>query len=90
MVAQQQTVKKNDTISDPMQLLTEDVIPLKDVPKELPSRIDVSTAWRWAMRGVGGIKLETVKIGGKKMASRQAVVLAWLYFTLRPRQCSRL
>jgi len=64
---------KSPATSSPLDLLTEDLIRLNEVPKVLPRRVDVSTAWRWAMRGVGGIKLETVKIGGKKMTSRQAV-----------------
>ena len=73
---QESKVSTKPNFSDtknPLDLLTEDLIRLNEVPKVLPSRVDVSTAWRWAMRGVGGIKLETVKIGGKKMTSRQAV-----------------
>ena len=59
--------------TNPLDLLAEDVIPLNEVPEEIPGRVDVSTVWRWAQRGVGGIKLETVKIGGKKLTSRQAL-----------------
>ncbi|MCR9211960.1 MAG: DUF1580 domain-containing protein [bacterium] len=33
----------------------------------------MSTAWRWANRGVKGVKLETVSIGGKRLTSVQAV-----------------
>ncbi|TWU27923.1 DUF1580 domain-containing protein [Novipirellula artificiosorum] len=73
MVANPSTPNRNDSEPDPLRLLTEDVIPLKDVPAELPNRVDVSSVWRWAMRGVGGIRLETVKVGGKKLTSRQAV-----------------
>jgi hypothetical protein len=75
MVASTNNLNNNNVNAknDPLNLLAEDVIPLRDVPNELPRRIDVSTVWRWAERGVGGIKLETVKIGGKKMTSRQAV-----------------
>lgn len=74
MVASTNNINNNvNAKNDPLNLLAEDVIPLRDVPNELPRRIDVSTVWRWAERGVGGIKLETVKIGGKKMTSRQAV-----------------
>ncbi len=58
--------------TNPLNLLTEDMIRLNEVPAELPERVNVSTVWRWATRGVGGIKLETVKIGGKKLTSRQA------------------
>lgn len=58
---------------NPLNLLTEDIIQLREVPAELPRRVDISTVWRWAERGVGGVKLETVRIGGKKMTSRQAL-----------------
>ncbi len=57
----------------PLRLLAEDVIRLSEVSAELPGRVDVSTVWRWAQRGVRGVKLETVTIGGKRMTSRQAV-----------------
>ncbi|MGD0138691.1 MAG: DUF1580 domain-containing protein [Tepidisphaeraceae bacterium] len=47
------------------------LIRLHDVPDVswLPSRrggakLHVSTAWRWAMRGVRGHKLRTVRVGG--------------------------
>ncbi len=58
---------------NPLDLLTEDMIRLSQVPAELPERVNITTVWRWAMRGVGGVKLETVKIGGKKHTSRQAL-----------------
>lgn len=35
--------------------------------------LDVSTIFRWAQRGVRGVKLETVTIGGAKCTSREAV-----------------
>jgi hypothetical protein len=59
--------------ANPLDLLAEDVIRLNEVPHEIPGRVDVSTVWRWAQRGVGGVKLETVKVGGKKLTSRQAL-----------------
>lgn len=58
---------------NPLNLLAEDVIGLNDVPKELPERVSISTVWRWAERGIKGIRLETVRIGRKKMTSRQAI-----------------
>jgi hypothetical protein len=30
------------------------------------------TAWRWALKGVGGVRLESIKIGGVRFTSRQA------------------
>ena len=57
----------------PRDLLDEDIIRLSHVPNELPGEITASTVWRWATRGVGGIRLETVKVGGRKLTSRQAI-----------------
>jgi len=71
MVAKE--IRPSQTETNPLHLLAEDVIRLNEVPDELPGRVDVSTVWRWAQRGVGGVKLETVKIGGKKLTSRQAL-----------------
>jgi len=72
-----QLVAKNNpgrlTESNPLTLLAEDLLRLSEVPRELPGRTDVSTVWRWAQRGISGVKLETVKIGGKKLTSRQAI-----------------
>jgi len=71
MVARTSRPRSNET--SPLDLLTEDMIGLSKVPGELPGRINTSTVWRWTQRGVGGVKLETVNIGGKKMTSRQAL-----------------
>ncbi|MCC9602884.1 DUF1580 domain-containing protein [Stieleria sp. JC731] len=61
-----------------LNLLTEDVISLTEARNFLPEvrgqkRPHVSTVWRWSLRGVGGVKLETVKIGSRIVTSKQAV-----------------
>ncbi len=33
----------------------------------------VATLWRWALKGVQGIRLETVKIGGRRFTSIEAL-----------------
>ena len=33
----------------------------------------VATVWRWASNGVSGIRLESIKIGGTRHTSREAV-----------------
>lgn len=33
-----------------------------------------STLWRWALGGVRGVKLETVRIGGRTFTSREALL----------------
>ena len=71
-------MKKADVASSVVsQLMTEDVIPLDDARKELQEltgvRMCKATIWRWAMRGCGGTKLETFRVGRALMTSRQAV-----------------
>jgi len=58
----------------------EDLIRLGDVPKLkcLPpgkdgKRIHLSTVYRWALGGTGGVKLETLKVGGSFCTSVEAL-----------------
>ncbi len=58
-------------------ILTEDVLTLSEAKKELASitglRPDKATMTRWIHRGVGGIKLEAVRLGVQLLTSRQAL-----------------
>ncbi len=54
-------------------LSTEDVMPLKEAAPITPGRPHVATLFRWASRGVGGVKLEVVRVGGKTCTSREAL-----------------
>lgn len=54
-----------------MTLLTEDLVSLTQVAQELD--VHVSAPYRWLHRGVRGVRLESVRIGGKLLTSRQAV-----------------
>ncbi|WP_246112971.1 DUF1580 domain-containing protein [Allorhodopirellula solitaria] len=56
-----------------MHLLTEDLLGMSEVPPLLQKRVNVSTVWRWANRGIKGNKLETIKLGGKTLTSQQAL-----------------
>lgn len=58
---------------DPMKLLTEDVLTIREVAKELPGRPNLCTIWRWTNRGVAGVRLEIVRVGERIFTSRQAV-----------------
>lgn len=40
----------------------------------LPFRTHPSTLIRWSKRGVGGVKLETVRVGGRRLVSRRALM----------------
>lgn len=57
---------------------TENLVPLRDVPRCLPprpngKRLHISAVYRWTLRGVRGVRLETVKIGGTTYTSREAI-----------------
>lgn len=43
------------------------------VSKIVPGRPHASTIWRWHRRGVKGVRLETVLIGGRRYTSREAL-----------------
>lgn len=56
----------------------EQMIPLQEAPKHLPrraggKRIHVSACYRWITRGVRGVVLESVKIGGGIFTSIEAI-----------------
>jgi len=55
-----------------------EMLPLSQVAKLLPAPlhgVHASTAIRWALRGVGNprVKIATVKIGGRRYVTREAV-----------------
>ncbi|MCK6484476.1 MAG: DUF1580 domain-containing protein [Phycisphaerae bacterium] len=57
---------------------TENLVALRDVPRCLPprptgKRLHISAVYRWTLRGVRGVRLETVKIGGTTYTSREAI-----------------
>jgi hypothetical protein len=57
---------------------TENPIPFGKAAKLIPNRrggqgIDPCTLWRWATRGIRGMKLETILIGGIRYTSAEAL-----------------
>lgn len=52
-------------------LLQETRLPVTAAGREV-FQVAPATAWRWALRGVGGVKLESIKIGGTRYTSREA------------------
>lgn len=59
-------------------LSTEKLIPVREVPKLLPprptgKRVHVSAVYRWIQRGVRGVRLETITIGGTTYTSTEAL-----------------
>ena len=67
--------KGTDTMIDTN---AEELITLSTAAKELPGRgsrrgVHAITLWRWSKRGIRGVKLETVLVGGIRCTSRQAI-----------------
>ncbi len=59
-------------------LLRESLISLHDIPRILPARpngkrLHVSAIYRWVQRGIRGIRLEVVRVGGTTYTSREAL-----------------
>jgi hypothetical protein len=46
---------------------------LSKASKEIPGNPHVSTVIRWSHRGVRGVKLETVIVGGRRFTSLEAI-----------------
>lgn len=52
----------------------EKIVSLADAAMAFPGgAVHISTLHRWRLRGVGGAKLETFKIGGKRFTSTEAI-----------------
>jgi hypothetical protein len=54
-------------------LTGEKPLTLADAARLLPKRPNPATLWRWRTKGVRGVKLETVLIGGRRYVSRAAL-----------------
>lgn len=58
-------------------LRTEQVLSLADACSRLPRRngrkLHVSTLYRWAQRGIKGVRLETGMLGGARVTSLEAL-----------------
>jgi hypothetical protein len=54
---------------------SDELLTFSQAAKRLPGRPHSSTIWRWHMRGVRGIRLETVLIGGRRYTSVDALQL---------------
>ena len=57
--------------------LSESLMTLAAAARTLPGRtgrgLHAATVWRWSLRGVRGVCLETVMIGGIRYTSREAL-----------------
>lgn len=61
-----------------IEIARECCFPLSEAPGHLPRgrrgrRIHISTTFRWAQRGLRGVRLETIRIGGALYTSDEAL-----------------
>lgn len=54
-------------------MLDEQLLSATQAAHESQGRPHVSTIWRWINRGIRGVKLETVMVGGRRFTSREAL-----------------
>lgn len=59
-------------------LVRENVMPLREAAKRLPRRrggrkVATATLYRWAQSGVRGVRLETIQVGGTLCTSAEAL-----------------
>jgi len=52
---------------------SEKLLSLAQATHEVHGRPTVRTIWRWYLTGVDGVRLETVKIGGRRYTSKEAL-----------------
>ena len=57
----------------PTALMDEKPLTLAEAATCFPKRPNPATLWRWRKKGVRGVKLETVLIGGRRYVSRTAL-----------------
>jgi hypothetical protein len=73
--SQPQTASTGFVVID---LASEQLVSLHDVPKLLPprpngKRVHISAIYRWVQRGIRGIRLEVIRVGGTTYTSREAL-----------------
>ncbi len=51
----------------------ETVCTVTEAAKLFPGRPHIATVWRYVHTGVRGLRLETIKVGGKRFTSHEAV-----------------
>ena len=61
-----------------IEIQREQVVTLTQATHHIPARrkgkkVAVSTPWRWAKKGVRGVRLETLQVGGTRCTSLEAI-----------------
>lgn len=57
----------------PIDIGTENPLSLTEAAKVAPGRPHLATVWRWCQRGVRGVKLETIVVGGRRFTTTEAL-----------------
>jgi hypothetical protein len=53
-------------------LETDELLTLGEACRSLSRKPSPATTWRWTQKGVNGVKLEVVRVGGRLYTSRRA------------------
>ena len=61
-----------------IEIAKENLIPLSQAPRHLPprpsgKRLHISAIYRWIGKGVGGVRLESIRLGGTTYTSLEAI-----------------
>jgi hypothetical protein len=59
--------------SNTVEILNEKLVSLTEARKHFPNRPDKATVWRWYAKGLNGVSLETVVVGGRRFTSEEAI-----------------
>lgn len=61
----------------PIDAIRDHLVEMGDVPRVLEEtikkRLNLATLYRWQSRGIAGIKLETILVGGKRFTTVEAL-----------------
>jgi hypothetical protein len=49
------------------------LLSMKEARHEFPNEPSTPTLWRWVLKGTGGVMLESIKIGGRRFTSKEAI-----------------
>ena len=55
-----------------MSTLPSDAVPVVKLPEMLPGQPSVATVRRWIRDGAGGVRLSSIKLGGRRLVSLTA------------------
>lgn len=51
----------------------DEFISISEACKLIPGRPHMATVFRWTLNGVGGVRLESAKVGGRRFVTRAAL-----------------